>query len=305
MQTFAFWELANITQRFEARRKNIFSDIDRASGPAWSQILSAGLSTIQGVATRIGEFQNPSLTNPTLPQQAKLQSLPRLSAPLKQDPVLNNPLPPSTRLQKIESDVGNMAKSYGQSSPRPFGLSPGAKKYLGAARNKLLTEAQQESISPANITSVLNDYLIRFIRSPLGAPFRQTFRRRVCVVVLGSPYSKFCQIFDAIDILSRLAIASLKEDNFGKVHSDIPLLIRTYASTISTLEAFVASTAVHWTDVEFRDRKVEEVDILLACLKEGLRALVESFGSYADVLGINQKELKDATALAGSNMKYE
>ena len=119
-------------------------------------------------------------------------------------------------------------------------------------------------------------------------------------MVLGSPYSTFSQLVDAIDVLSRLAAASLKEDTFGKVSKDIPLLIRTYTSTISTLETFVANMAVHWTDVKFQGRTVEEVDVLVACLKEGLRTLVDGFGVYTDELGISEREIKEANALIGS-----
>lgn len=118
-------------------------------------------------------------------------------------------------------------------------------------------------------------------------------------MVLGSPYSAFGQIIDAIDILSRLAAASLKEDDFGKVSKDIPLLIQTFGSTIVKLEAFVATMTVHWTDIEFHGRTVNEVDVVLACLREGLRTLIEGFEVYTHELGISEMEIKDAKALAG------
>lgn len=118
-------------------------------------------------------------------------------------------------------------------------------------------------------------------------------------MVLGSPYSAFGQIIDAIDILSRLAAASLKEDNFGNVSKDIPRLIQVFASTIVKLEAFVATMTVDWTDVKFHGRTVDEVDVVLACLREGLRTLVEGFGGYTRELGISEVEIKDAKALAG------
>lgn len=62
----------------------------------------------------------------------------------------------------------------------------------------------------------------------------------------------------------------------------------------------MANMAVHWTDVEFQGRTVEEVDVLVACLKEGLRILIEGFGVYMDELGISEREIKEANALIGS-----
>lgn len=305
-QTFAFWELIYISQRFERRRQTLFTDIDRSSGSTWTQIFSIGTATIQDITTRIDEFQNPQARNPPPQQPAALQSLPRLSTPLKHDPILNNGLPPQSRRDMIGSSIGAMAKSYGQSPPRKrpssSAIQPQAERYLSAARNKLLTQGQQETFAPSNLKARLHRYLVRFLHSPLGAPFRQPRRRRVCAIVLGSPHSQFLPIVDAIDALSHLAIASLTEDRYGRVAPDIPVLIRTYIRTAKTLDAFQRDLPPHWTDVgpqeAEKERKVDEVDVVLRALREGLVTVLQGFEPYLKDIGMSGTEIKDARMVA-------
>ncbi|MCJ1468383.1 hypothetical protein MMC07_007011 [Pseudocyphellaria aurata] len=302
VKAFALWELVYISQRFENRRRLLFADIDRAGGPAWAQVLSACMTIIQGITERINESQNPSPKPLPPQQQAHLQCLPRISAPMRETPVFRNSLPPTTLRGSLQSSIGTIAKSYGQSpsSSQPSSpLTPRTKQHLGVVRNKLLTLGQQQAFSPSVLRSSVNDCVVHFLRSPLGRLFRQTFQRRVRTVVLGSPNSQFGQIIDAVDALSSLAVASLKEDMYGTVSKDVVVLIRTYANTITTLEAFVSGVAVHWTDVEFHDRKVDEVDLILASLRGGLREIIRGFGPYAEELEISEQEMNAARMVVG------
>ncbi|KAI9873812.1 MAG: hypothetical protein M1830_010584 [Pleopsidium flavum] len=305
-KTFAFWELIYVSQRIPARRKLFFEDIDRKGGAMWTQVLIACLDVIQSMNTRIAEFQNPSAAAPPpQPQQNNIQSLPRISAPLKQGNIFTNPLPPSSRREMAQTTIGNLTKSYGQSQPtKPFSISesPRAKKYLESGKNKILTPQQQQALSPAGLQETFNSYLMQFLRSPFGQPFRQTLHRRACVVVLGTPYSNLSIIVDAIDSLTRLAICSLTEDSYGRVQADVPVVIRTFVNTIANLEAFKQNLPVHWTDVEFREqdgaRRIEEVDLVISGLRSGLRELVEAFGGYADNLGLGVREMRIARETA-------
>lgn len=255
--------------------------------------------------TRIAEFQNPPSQKPPSHPPANLQSLPRLASPLKQDHILQTPSPPSSRLEKIESQLGTIAKSYGQSPPSPrlqgsAVVSPRAKQYLNAARQKLLTQGQQESLTPSHFRAVFHDYIMRFLRSSAGIPFRQTFKRRVRAIIFGSPNSSCGHVIDSVDALSRLAVASLTEDNFGKVSPDVPQLMRTYVRTMTTVEKFVQDMEPHWTDVEgVGDKRVEEVEAVLLALREGLRMLVQGFESFKEPLKISDQEISAARTLAG------
>lgn len=119
-------------------------------------------------------------------------------------------------------------------------------------------------------------------------------------MVLGTPYSELSIIVDSITALSSLACSSVAEDGFGNVNKDVPSLIRTFSSTCTVLENFLQQTPPHWTDVQFeeRDRKVEEVEIVLGVLKGGLRDMVRTFGVYAGELRIGERELREARIIA-------
>ena len=306
-QTFAFWELLYICQRFDARRKAIFSDIDRSSGSMWNQVMTLCLDNVLSISNRITAFQNPSTSAAPSQQKITIETLPPISAPLRQENIFTDPPPPSTRREKIESSVGTIAKSYGQ-SPQPAkplkfleNQRAEGQKYIGAARQKFLTQGQQKTFSSSGLLAQYNEYLMRFLRTPVGYPFRRTFRRRVCTVVLGTPYSELNPLVNSINTLSALAVASLKEDNYGKVAKDLPLLIRAYVSITSSIEGFVSSLPAHWTDVEFSesDRKVEEVDLIVGSLKAGLKDMIGAFGKYATELGMGEGEIGTARRVAG------
>ena len=200
-----------------------------------------------------------------------------------------------------------MAKSYGQSpepvKPLRFLETQRAEgeKYLGVARQKLLTQGHQESLSSSGLLAQYNEYLVRFLRTQFGRPFRQTFKRRVSSVVLGSPFGELSSIIDSVNALSALAVASLAEDTYGKVAKDVPLLIRAFVSVIQSVEGFVGNLPVHWTDVEFSDldKRVEDVDLVISSMKAGLKEMVDAFGRYATELGLTERDINAARRVAG------
>ena len=310
LQSFAFWELAQISQSFEARRKAIFSDIDRPNGSAWKQIMTLSLGNILAINNRIAEFRNPTPKTAPQQQQVTIETLPRISSTnVRQEIIFTNAPPPANRREKIEAGVGTLAKSYGQSpqSPQPRKFleiqRSETSKYLNSTRQKLLTQGQQETFSKSGLLAQYNEYVMRFLRSPVGFPFRKTLQRRISTCVLGTPYSDFNLIIDSINILSALAQASLVEDPYGKVATDVPLLIRAFVSTISTIESFVRELQPHRTDVDYKEenRKVEEVEMVVTALKEGLSVLVGSFEEYAGELGMGKDEIKAASRVVGTD----
>lgn len=218
-----------------------------------------------------------------------------------------NPPPPSSRREMVEKKVGSFAKSIGNNPPSSNGnpLSPKTQQYLEAARNKLLTPEQQQAITPAHVQSQFNTYMTRFLQSWFGQPFRQTFARRVQSIVFGQPYSELTLIVDAVESLTNLATASIKEDAYGKVAKDIPLIIRTFILTNQAMERFTATLPVHWTDVHFSEdqRQAEDVLIVLSALRNGLQKLVQTFGGFSAELGIEVKDLRVAKAIAGMGDK--
>lgn len=272
-------------------------------GSAWEQVRSACLGLVLGISERITQFQSPP--DPSARQQhVNVETLPRLSAPLRQDPVLSKPPPPVSNRAKIEFNIGAVAKSYGQ-QPSVF---PSPKQIVKVARNKLITPEAEEQllkITPAGLRPSFDGWLMRCLDSSFGWPFRQRFDRLVRSIVFKSPDGQFGQIIDAIDILSTLTVASLEEDNYGKVAKDVALLIRVFGETISTIETFVASAPIHWTDTEFKSRDVEEVDMVLAFLKSGLKEMLHGFSRYAKDLGISEQEIQQARKISGMQMEME
>ena len=270
--------------------------------------MKISLAVVQDVSTRIKGYQTPpeSVVQPQQPQDV-VESLPRISAAIKEENVLSKPFPSSSRPERYGSTVGSLAKSVGQNhnSVSPLrSLTPHAKQYLVAARDKLMTREQQSTLSPANLNSSLYDYLTQFLRSRFGWPFRQIIGRRLCVVVLGAPYSELNLILTALDSLTSLAVASLKEDQYGTVHKDVPLLIRTFVSTLTDIETLTQGFQVHWTDVEYSEnggegRRVAEIDLLVNRLKSSLKELIDAFGDFAVEMGLTWAEMRRARQAAG------
>lgn len=275
------------------------------------------LRNISILQSRIYTFLNPpEPTNSSSPanqqQTAKVESLPRISTPLRRDNIFSNAPAPATSLEKIESNVGNLAKSYGQSpapgtlklpySPQATSLlSSSGQKLLSSPAKKILTPGQQERLASSGLRGIFDEYMMNFLRSPFGQPFRQTFSRRISTILLGSPHSTTYGTLAAIKSLTTLAVASLNEDPYGRVSKDVPTIIQTYTSTVQSVEAFCKNLPPHWTDVDFEEaeREVDDVNAVIACLKNGLRTLVQEFGPYAGELGIGETEVRNAKKVAG------
>lgn len=299
-KSMAFWELLLISTRFDDRRKSLYQDIDRRGGSTWMQVSNFCIAEIQAITGRIQSSQQPSVS-PTSgqPQAEQIQTLPRISQPLRQDNVLNAASPPATTLQAVAGGVGTLAKSFGQSQGGTQ-TSPRANQLLEYGKDKVLSKEQQAQISQSGLSGPLKSYIVQFLQSPLGAPFRQPFARRISTVIFGSPNSGASTIFHAIQSLTKLSACSLKEDSLGQVQKDIPNVIRLLVSTIQSVQSLVQTLPPHWTDVEFdaqRSRQVKEVEELLDVLKGGLQEVLISFGEYAEALNLSRAELRVAKEL--------
>ncbi|PLB54429.1 hypothetical protein P170DRAFT_460570 [Aspergillus steynii IBT 23096] len=316
VRAFAFWELSFISQQFPDRRKGIFNDIDREGAPAWTQILQSASDVIKGISTRIEEKKKPQpgskLSQPEQPPPV-LQTLPRLADPPKEIDIYAPSPKAATRRQHFEEALSSAAKSYGQSPPDWPDWSPRSRVRARDAINRASTSYRELKIitgistgKPANV----QPFVALFLRSPVGWLFRQTYARRLSAVVLGAPYSTACTIVDAIDSLTRLLIASLQEDQYGKVQADVPGVVRLFTDTILTLDPFVNNGMdVHWTDVYFPSesnpqaqleaRKVPEVDLVRDTLKSSLTDLLSAFNPYLKDIGLVGKDLRLAKEAAG------
>lgn len=337
VKTFAFWELCLISQQFPDRRKMIFGDIDREGGAAWSQILNASTDLIKSINKRITEFQNPAITAP--PQSPKnngtvetsgsqVQTLPRIAAAPNDGNIFLSSPKPTTRQQRFESTFSTVAKSYGQSSDWTPAARTKARGFIDRAATAVLSPEQKKRLSSSaeelklltsphiarggQVDTGIHPLVQQIMRSPLGLAFQQTYPRRIRAIILGSPCGDLLPIVDAIESLTNLLVASLAEDQYGKVQADVSSVVRLFTETITSVESFASETGleIHWTDVDFpahtshpdvkeKARKVEDIEIVLAALKNGLSQLLSAFRLYLNEIGLVGKELRLAREAAG------
>ncbi|TKA21860.1 hypothetical protein B0A50_08732 [Salinomyces thailandicus] len=307
---FAFWELHLISTGFDARRKTVFSEVDRNPKSSWAQTSSLCLAQITAISERISkaneptEYQNKAAETEQqrrqqeyliAQQREKTLSLPRIA----QRGVLSERDVVAKQQSTALQTFGNVTRSFGQSPGAPNPIAPQARKAIEWTEQR--TILNRIRFSPASLQQEADKFALQFLQTPLGEPFRQTFARRVQAVVFGVPYSSKANILHAAKSLVRLAVASLKEDDYGQVAPSIPTLIRTFTGAIANVNRFVGTLAPHWTDVQFQehDRQVSEVQELVSVLREGLEEVVLAFGEYATSLGLSAKELREAREAVG------
>ncbi|KAL4937538.1 hypothetical protein BDV06DRAFT_226845 [Aspergillus oleicola] len=330
VRAYAFWELCFISQQFPDRRKAIFSDIDRDGGSAWTQILQSATEVITGISARINAHTATPAGSKPSPAATKsdpvLHTLPRLTDPVQEGNIFAAS-PKSTSAQgKLTDGFSSTLRSLGESpdwTPKARArargvfdrassslLSPERKQRLLASSQdlKLLTgSAPAGSAQPENI----NPFLANLLRSPIiGSLIRQPYARRLSAIVLGSPTASLSSIIDAIESLTALLIASLNEDPYGKVQSDVPAIVRLFTETTVTLETFAhGGLDVHWADASFPPssdpaaqdaaRRVDDVELVIESLKGSLSSLLQAFAPYFRDIGLVGKGLREAREAAG------
>ena len=319
---FAFWELMIISNQFPARRKTIYEEIERKDGTTWEQVWLSSMAIVESIHTRTLQHFKPSgstASQPAPPRQPDVpEHLPRISAPIKDDPILLRPPIPSNRREKMQDSVERFARSHGQTAaPSQNENTPIAlgRWMLQAASDQALSPAEQKQLfSTSQIRSQFWEYLLDFLRSPVGVPFRRTLRRQCAAIVLGSksPSYDIGLIISAIDSISQLTTRSIDEDPFGKVQAYVPQAIRVFTAVIHDLDMVRRTLQRHWTDVvdhpnreQKRGKKAldhdsdfEDVDRILVALRSGLLALLNSFEQYAPSLGIGSSDLRAAKQAA-------
>ncbi|OOQ82135.1 nuclear envelope protein [Penicillium brasilianum] len=327
VKAFALWELGLISQRQPDRRKTIFNEIDGENGSTWSQILVCAKDEIQGITKRIEAHQAPKPGAKPAGQpdgsKPELRTLPRLTDAPKDQNVFATAPKATSRHEKFGEAFGSTAKAYGQSpdwTPTARArarevfdrastamLSPERKQKLLASTQELkrLTGGPSTTYKPEDVHPIIVQ-ILQWCR-----PLRQTYARRASSIVFGSPESSFTAIVDAVDSLTCMLIASLDEDQYGKVQIDVPPVVSLFTQTIMTLDAFVHQGGLdaHWTDVKFppssqpqaqeEARKIPEVELVLDTLQSGLRDLLEAFKPYLRDIGVTGKDLRLAKEAAG------
>lgn len=327
VKAFALWELGLISQRQPDRRKSIFNEIDGDKGSTWSQILSCAKEEIQGITKRIEASKAPNLGTKPVGQpngpKPELQTLPRLTDAPKDQNIFATAPKATSRHEKFGEAFGSTAKAYGQSpdwTPKARArarevfdrastamLSPERKQKLLASTHELkrLTGGPSTTYKPEDVHPFIAQVL------QWCPPLRQTFAQRASSIVFGTPDSSLGSIVDAVDSLTRMLIASLDEDQYGKVQADVPSVINLFTQTLMSLDAFIHQGGLdaHWTDVYFppssqpeaqaEARKIPDVELVLNTLQSGLRDLLAAFKPFLREIGVTGKDLRLAKEAAG------
>lgn len=257
----------------------------------WSQVYKLCLGIVHDIETRIdnyGKAPEAPAKELALPPTKEASSS---ALQVSNDPIL---LATPTKKSKVESIVGMAAvRSPGQ-APR---LSPLVQKGYSQARG-VVDEVARQATSREDLHSPIQKWTRRFLDSPIGVAFRQTYDRRITMAVLGTPYAEPSLCVNAISALTRLALHSLTEDSYGNVQRDVSTIIRTFTAVTVKLEKFKADFPIHWTDLG-GSKECAEVDAVLVTLKEALRQLVEGFGPYARDIRLTFADMRQAREAAG------
>ncbi|KAI1101384.1 nucleoporin protein Ndc1-Nup [Jackrogersella minutella] len=297
ISAFAMWELALIARDFDVRRRGIFEDIDRKDGPMWSQLYVTCLNTIKALEERIDNYGKP----PTPPvAQAATTAPPQPPARVVQPPKTDNVWAPAQPQNGLRNSLGkivsNVVTSPGKTPAETY--LPEAKKKAIEASEHLLTKEQRDALTPESVNNVAQTLTLYILNFPqIGPIFQQVFSRRLMTVVLGHPFGEPSIYVNAAYALSRLAVSSLTEDQYGNVQRDVPTIIRTFTVVIKKLERFRDNLPIHWTDLT-KTRDCPEVDELLDALKDGLSELITAFGQYSTDLRLTRADMRLAKEAA-------
>jgi nucleoporin NDC1 len=297
VKTFAFWELALIARSFPERRKAIFADIERKDGTCWAQMHVAALGVIKAISLRINP-PDPAAGKDLALQQAaasgdakQITTLPQIASPLSNKNIMTIATPPRTQKEKFQSISGSIAKSLGQ-SPRPW--SPPVtmvKDVLDHTRPAGFSNNQIAELWEGN-WSALQGNSFGGVLSWIGQFVRVSKQQKINAVVLGSDHASTALIIDSIESLTRMLVASLSDDVYGKAISGVPDAVRTFADAITSIEGFVQK------DGEGLDGKLEEVEVVVERLKAGLAELLSAFKLYLSDVGLGIVELREASHAA-------
>lgn len=274
VQTFAFWELAIIAQKHKDRRKAIFEDIERPSGPMWAQMLQNGLHVLQGIDLRInGPPPSPPLDN----SQRQIKLLPSIVPELSHDSI-NPPRPkPSWMRQGVKEVLGDLGHSDDA-------------WYHEVVEENLSTALNH--VKPSGVVEVMTEKIRQLLPSTVTSLFTITNSEKINATVLGSPAGNAALIVDVIESTTKMLVASLTEDTFGKATPTVPDAVRTFTKTLNTVESFVNAIKPGAGD------GIEEVEIIVERLRAGLRELLAAFQVYLVDAGLGITELNQATRAA-------
>lgn len=237
-QSVAFEELLYTALYSPQGRISIFEDLSRDQS-MWVEIYAECKKQIVAVTTAANQATGMVKTKPKPNpfdykgnQQADLVSTARPAAPqivMRRDNIFKNPTQDYPKVVQVFQD--KEAKTSNQ-----FGES--------------LSEVFKK------VTTQLGGYqtqMIQLLKLPIGAPFRQTIKRR-CNKIVPEPFLTS----HAIIALSFLVYYSIDEDRYGSVQRTIPEILDTLSQCVVALDELLLKPPVSWTDVKFKPEDIDD-----------------------------------------------
>ncbi|KAG0641614.1 nucleoporin protein Ndc1-Nup [Tuber brumale] len=270
----AFWELAYLAQNSAVRRRAIYTDVNRKPANIFEQILSQSLSVLGEVDLKLAEVRNPPtptaviLATPSNTAASAIPSPPPI--PISQiNPLLTSPVSSTHKfLEGVQSKDG--------STPT-----------LQHVIEKLPYQPPSIAEVEANATKSFKSKMEPFLSSPWGSMFRQSIHATTSQLIPNVGLQ-----VNAVQAISRLVTSSLAEDEYGIVQNHAPTLLASFISTMDTLDKYLASPPISWTDVESIQKQEKgelhlvEPQLLLSALKEGFKDIATAYAPYIDGMGL-------------------
>jgi nucleoporin NDC1 len=287
-QNTAFWELALITERFDDRRKTIYGELDRSKGSTGKQISKLCLNELNQLVTRTKVALNPSYVQDEtgkeiVKQDTSVTLVPRIVTPPEERKLLGPPIAPVTRLQRLEAAAADIAKQHSS----PANTQDAAGRYVLRKGQDGFDEGRNK------IGSAWDNLVESASQTPIGWLWRKSVRREANAWVFGSPYSRKMLIYNAITILTNLAVASLKEDVHGQFQNEVPDIVRAITAAIKALEDY--AKALKTTIPEIEEPKT--------ALKEALGKILGAFNEYLSTMGMTCTEIQEAKECLAKQME--
>ena len=217
----------------------------------------------------------------------KVEPLPRLLPKSTVKPTSVQAPQPTTETEKALELVRSISKSIGQSTqiwePTP-------------------TQVKQKADELVKYTKLWDqDFFINwsllFKSLSIGKLFTTPEYRRLNSIVLGNTtdHNNASIIVDAIESEIRLLLASLNEDPYGKVISDVPETVRVFVAAINGLEKLARMSSL---DRSMMDNEVQDIETIFGRLISGLGELLVAFKLYLSDVGLGIAESNAAEKAA-------
>ena len=277
VRTFAFWELALVAHRHRERRKTIFEDFERPTGPMWSQMVQAGLAVLQELQLRI-TGPPPPIAQPSEAEQIK--PLPRLLPELQTQSIFNASPNPS-RAEWFASPL----KQFG-STRQPW--RPSIEQTAKQMETKMREYAQPPGPPRGPSNRLFDQWVVALKQTAVGWFFTSTITAQINATVLGSPSGNAAVVVDVIEALTKMQVASLTEDTYGKATPTVPVTVRVFTKTLTLIEAFVSQNK------QSVRGGTEEVDVIIERLRASLKELLSAFQVYLIDQGLGIADLNQA-----------